>query len=362
MNVNETTVLQFAGAANPFTPTPSPTPATAASPPPRYYLQKGQTLYKDDQPVQSVPDWLQSTPLAISGDVLPPGYSIRDTQHHVLLAAPKDGVPVALSMLPATPTPTATGGSGGATTPQPATVLNVDRENVVSVAATPTIVAQSGSRVTLGFTATGRQPGYAKVTIGNGKASCVYTIAVVPGTGAARALVFSSGFGGSNIPAHTVVTVTPSPLPGGVAGQSVYFSEHSAGQTFVPVLANYRITNQPWPVQLYVSGGLAATSGSGKVLYGVSLGLEDKLFLTGGWHSTTVDMLQPGVVANGFTPYTTFPAGVTPTFSQRTTRPFIALTFPLCSIASIFSGLGLTCPSTPTPTPTSTPSPTPAAH
>ncbi|HEY0383877.1 MAG TPA: hypothetical protein VGC72_16920 [Candidatus Elarobacter sp.] len=364
LDVNQQAYLAFANAANPSTPSPAPTPGPTASPGPPV-LPAGAKLYFGTALIQQASS-AHDDPLGISGPVLPVGYRIVDQKNGRSLQATDKTGPLSLAMFIPRPVPTVTpntapasGTVSSASTPLPQN----SNDSVVSVSLTPVPLpmAVPGTRATVGFLLTALQPGRASVLIDSSEGSCWYDIAVVPGN-AQKHLVFSGGIGGSNIPSQTNVAVTPSPQPSSGPGQYIYHTEHSDGQTFVPILANYRVTDWASAVQLYLSGGIAASGNSGKALFGLSLGMNDQAFLTAGWHSSTVDQLQPGIIPNGFTPFTAFPAGTAPTFSQRTTRPFLSITFPLCSVTSIFSGLTGSAPcATPTPAPTATPSPTPQA-
>jgi hypothetical protein len=149
-------------------------------------------------------------------------------------------------------------------------------------------------------------------------------------------------------------------LPAGTNGEYVYYSERSNGQTFIPILANFRFTNLAFPLQAYLTAGLAATSSPSKSLFGLSIGTENYLF-TLGFHSSDIDVLQPGITPNAFN---SLPAANAPvTFTQRTTRPFASINFPLCSVSSIFGGLtgSQTCTAaSPAPAPTTAPTTTTA--
>jgi hypothetical protein len=229
-------------------------------------------------------------------------------------------------------------------------VQDIDNMRPVSLGASPLPLpsVSPGSAITREpsitayYPVTAQQPGISNIMLGNGKMTCRYRIYVSPGRSAAK-LLLTTGLGASTIPINTIAsTSTP-------AGQYVYYTEKSAGQTFVPVLANFRFTNLAAPLQFYLTGGFAATSSPNKSLFGISVGSDSYLF-TIGWHSTSVDVLQPGVVPNAVNALTAPSAPIT--FMQRTTRPFAAIAFPICSVSQIFGSIvGTQACASPTPAP-----------
>ena len=377
INVGQVTTLQFYGAANPFTPSPSPSGSPTATPlagqpllPPGAKLilvvsEKSEKLVQQAGPDGGL--------LPFGGSTLPVGYKIVDPKNKQYLEATKETGPLSLAQFVPTPKPSTTPSPTPVPTklpvgvtapplPRTANLPSIDDESVLSYDQTPVVLATAapGARTVIGYIVRGQKPGHTRVLITSGEGQCSYAVFVAPGN-AEKKLVFTTGVAESAVGAQSVSSITsPSPLPSGVPGQYVTFSERSSSQTFLPILASYRVTDWSYPWQVYLTGGFAATSTSGKSLFGLSLGMNDQIFVTGGLHSTTVDLLQPGITPNGFTPYATVPAGAPLTFSQRTMRPFLSISFPLCAVTSIFSAIGVgTCTPSPTPAPSPTASPAP---
>ncbi len=114
---------------------------------------------------------------------------------------------------------------------------------------------------------------------------------------------------------------------------TIFQTEKSDNQLFLPILASYRLTDFPALSNIYVSGGVATAGGNFRQLYGISFGDGDFL-VTAGLHSDEVMYLSPNYkVGSEFTP------GTPLTYSSRTTRLFAALTFSFCNIGSVFGAV-----------------------
>ncbi|GAC1659317.1 MAG: hypothetical protein NVS4B3_27480 [Gemmatimonadaceae bacterium] len=196
------------------------------------------------------------------------------------------------------------------------------------------------------FIVQGNEAGTARLVISDGPERCVVGVAVIP---AASRFALSSGLGVSNIPirtySSTFVTPPPTPTPAPSTTPNLAFlpntlyvnpKENSGGQTFVPILANYRVTDFPYPFNLFLSAGISASGDQSKQLYGLSYGNKEFL-LTLGTHTQTVEVLTPGlrVGPNLLAPSVPQPAT---TFLRRASGPFMSLTFELCSITGLIPG------------------------
>lgn len=245
-----------------------------------------------------------------------------------------------------TPTPTPNIDIRGSSDRITAVVLEGHRARVVDSSSSPSPAASSASDKASSDASpgpfkvkiTGLQPGVVHLLVSSGT-TCSYALVNVVMKSGTR-FVVSSGIGASTIP---VSTYTAAPAIAGTIPGRLVLTEKSNGQLFLPILANYRVTDNAWPFNFYLSGGLATRGGSFRQLYGISIGNGD-FFLTTGWHSDEINIVQN---ATGAAPIM---------FQQRTTRPFASLTFSLCNILQLLPGIA-SCPSpAASPSPSSSPS------
>lgn len=273
--------------------------------------------------------------------------------------APKGGeVGITIPVTPS-PAPKTSPKSSPTTAPTPYYPFSVANSNdrILTVGSTPspepTTTASSAAEtpqpefITAEYPITAHAAGVANVTIGNGHdVPMCYSVRIAPGE--ASKIVFTTGVGASHIPIHNAAAGSPAPN----GSQFVYFNENMVGQTFVPILVNFRFTDFPSRYQLYLSGGFSASGQTTNQLFGLSAGTDYYLF-TFGLHSANYNALQPYITPNAFN---AIPAGAPLTFSTRTTRPFTSISFPICALSGLFgfTGGGSAC-ATPSPAPSASP-------
>ena len=148
--------------------------------------------------------------------------------------------------------------------------------------------------------------------------------------------VLSVGVGTSSIPKRTINIVPSSPdiapvgIPaaGSMTVNRVVLTEDSKSQaTSFSALGHIRITDNTYS-NFY--GTLGALGADGGVVYGVSYGANDALFLTVGLHSSNVTDFAPGYFNNAIVP-----TGVSQvTLTRRQTGIIVSLSVPISILGS----------------------------
>lgn len=280
-----------------------------------------------------------SIPITVGGQRIPAGstVTVQESPAPTAMPTPTPAPPAPVTLSPA--------GLGGGNADITATIPDPRIATIASAAPTTAPVA-AGTAPAVTYTIKGERPGKTQLAASQGTECALVALDVRP---PAKRFQISTGFASSSLPLDTFTsqTVAPSPTPlpnttplppqNPVPGTYIYRGERSGSQTFIPLLAHYRVTDFTSLANFYVTAGLATNSDKDKQLYGISFGSDDFL-LTVGIHSGRFDQLTPGIArdanGNGFIPYG---SPIPTTFTSRTARPFFSLTFPPSALTDIFA-------------------------
>lgn len=249
--------------------------------------------------------------------------------------------------------------NGFTVTPPNNKVLSATIATPVPAASASTGAIQNPNTVVATASVTGNEPGITLLNVYYGTASppnpCIaFWVRVAPEP--RKTFILSTGFGASSVTQNsitlTAVTPAPSGMPAPVTSPGIYVTktEASTGQTFIPVLASYRLTDSPYRYSLYATAGFAANGDPSRLLFGLSYG-DENFLVTAGWHTAETTNLIPGLKF-GYNAPGTFAPGQPFTYTGRTTRIFAGIVFPITALTCLLSGTGLTAACTkPAPSP-----------
>jgi hypothetical protein len=238
----------------------------------------------------------------------------------------------------ASPKPEAAGTN--APTPQPSTrpggpddklTATIKDERFASFTASPAPAASPGASggaaaPVVEYTIKGQHPGDTKLIVAQGDECVAVGVHVRPAIN--DRFLASTGVAMSFVPKYAI-TATPAPAPN--SGILVFKTENSAHRVAIPLLFNYRLSENVGTNIYGTVGFFANGSGSG-LAYGLSVAREQYL-LTFGLHSENITDFAPGVTNNAIVP-----AGMNTTITRRVTSPFFAVTFPTSFLTQLLGG------------------------